>query len=82
MRSTWADAWKRNLKSGGTLLALEFPLEAEGREGPPWPLSHETYKDVLEPAGFELVKRAQVAEGDATRADRKGREALSIWRRT
>ena len=81
MRDEWAQAWHRNLAPGGLLITMMFPLEPQGREGPPWPVSRVAYKNALEPLGFECFKDEQVSEEDATVHNRKGREAFALWRR-
>ena len=50
-RSEWADAWSKWVKPGGVLVTLMFPVEPEGREGPPWPVSADLYHEVLDPKG-------------------------------
>ena len=51
MRTRWAEAWARWLKPGGELVTLMFPVEEEGRQGPPWPVPVQLYKSVLTPQG-------------------------------
>jgi hypothetical protein len=80
MRKKWAEAWHRHLKPGGTLITLQFPLEPNGREGPPWPVQKEAYEDVLLPLGFECTSYEIVGKEDAVRDDRVGREAIAVWR--
>jgi len=84
MRADTARAWARLLKSGGVLVTLEFPLhggypDPSKTEGPPWPVSHEDYKKVLEPAGFKLEERYEVP-AELSHSGRGGREAMAIWR--
>lgn len=81
MRASWAQAWARNLRSDGTLVSLIFPLEEDGREGPPWPVQKEAYSRALEPEGFTLERYDLVAEEEATEARRVGKEALAVWRK-
>jgi hypothetical protein len=81
MRKSWAEAWHCHLKPGGFLITLQFPLEPDGREGPPWPVQKEAYEKVLLPVGFECTRYERVTEADATREDRAGREAIAVWRR-
>lgn len=80
MRASWGEAWQRNLRPGGSLITMMFPMEPEGREGPPWPVSKQAYADALVPVGFECVKEEPVAEADATTANRAGREVFAIWK--
>jgi hypothetical protein len=79
MRDSWADAWARHLKPGGTLIALAFPIEDCDRGGPPWPLQLSIYDNLLTPRGFKCVKADPVPEHDATVPDRAGREILTVW---
>lgn len=51
MRQKWAEAWSQWLVPGGELVTLMFPVEPEGREGPPWPVPLQLYDDTLSPAG-------------------------------
>ena len=51
MRQKWAEAWAQWLAPGGELVTLMYPVEAEGREGPPWPVPVQLYDDTLRPAG-------------------------------
>lgn len=51
MREQWGEAWSHWLKPSGTLVTLMFPMEPEGREGPPWPVSTELYHKHLDPHG-------------------------------
>lgn len=53
MRQKWAEAWAQWLTPGGELVTLMFPVEAEGRQGPPWPVPLQLYEDTLRPAGPE-----------------------------
>ena len=50
-RREWADAWSKWVRPGGVLVTLMFPMEPEGREGPPWPVSAEAYRQVLDNTG-------------------------------
>ena len=51
MRQKWAEAWSQWLAPGGELITLMFPVEPEGREGPPWPVPLQLYDDTLTSAG-------------------------------
>lgn len=51
-RSEWAEAWSKWLRPDGILVTLMFPVEPEGREGPPWPVSAEAYHQVLDKTGI------------------------------
>eukprot|EP00892_Ulva_mutabilis_P009053 jgi/Ulvmu1/651/UM010_0022.1 len=79
MRRAWAEGWARRLRSGGTLLALAFPIEEKGREGPPWPLQVSDYEEALVPCGFRCIKLEPVVPEKATQPKRAGREILTVW---
>ena len=51
VRQQWAATWARWLQPGGQLVTLMFPVEPEGREGPPWPVPLELYQNLLPPQG-------------------------------
>ena len=51
VRKQWAQTWARWLQPGGQLVTLMFPVEPEGREGPPWPVPLELYQELLPPQG-------------------------------
>ena len=51
MRQKWAETWFKWLTPGGELVTLMFPVEPEGREGPPWPVPTQLYDNTLKPAG-------------------------------
>ncbi len=51
MRKKWAQAWSSWLQPGGELVSLMFPVESEGRDGPPWPVPVELYDATLKPEG-------------------------------
>ena len=52
-REQWAETWGRWLKPGGELVTLMFPVEPEGREGPPWPVPLQLYDQLLPPQGSD-----------------------------
>ena len=81
MHKSWAQAWARNLRPGGTLVTLMFPLEPVGRSGPPWPVQEEAYAAVLEAAGFSRLSCTAVPAAEATTPARAGKEALAVWRK-
>lgn len=82
MRADWANAWARHLKPGGLLVALMFPVEGmedRDRQGPPWPVWPELYKEYLVPSlGFELRSMEQVPK-EQSHSGREGREWLAVW---
>lgn len=79
MRAQWAAAWRRHLAPGGHLATMMFPIEEEGREGPPWPVSVEAYEAALRPEGFKCVLQERVQEGEATVSSRAGKEVFAVW---
>jgi hypothetical protein len=51
-RGNWAAAWARYLGQPGARLAcLAFPLNSDRETGPPWPLTVQLYRDLLEAQG-------------------------------
>eukprot|EP00884_Botryococcus_braunii_P018800 jgi/Botrbrau1/5603/Bobra.97_2s0026.2 len=80
MRRDWAKVWGSLIKPSGQLIAQLFPLEAPGREGPPWPLQPELYDDLLIPEGFEKVESTPVPE-HLSCDSRKGKEVWLRWRK-
>ena len=79
MREDWADGWARRIRSGGTLLALCFPVTSADKMGPPWPVAVEDYEAVLLPRGFVCAGIQPVEPVDATTPARAGKEILTIW---
>lgn len=79
MRAEWAAAWRRNLKPGAHLATMMFPIEEEGRQGPPWPVSVEAYTKALEPEGFTCVMQEQVEALEATVENRASKEVFAVW---
>ncbi len=53
MRGRWAEAWGRQIKPGGELVTLMFPIDASmpRDQGPPFPLTPELYAELLSPHG-------------------------------
>lgn len=77
MRPQWAEKLAKLLKVGSTVVTLMFPMvPMEG--GPPFSLTVETYKELLEPYGFHLYR----LDRDITSFPRRqGREHLGLWKR-
>ena len=51
LRNDWARTWTKVVKSGGYLIALEYPIRPDDKTGPPWPVSPQIYADLLMPLG-------------------------------
>jgi methyl halide transferase len=75
MRPRWASELKRLLKSGAMLVTLMYPL-SDHEGGPPYALSTEIYKNLLQDS-FELLS----IEDAPTIERRQGKEKLAIWKR-
>jgi methyl halide transferase len=74
-RNDWANRMKELIKPGGMLMTLMFPLQDHDLEkGPPFPLSVETYYDLLRD-GFKL----ESLEVCRSPPKRQGREKLAVW---
>jgi SAM-dependent methyltransferase len=83
LRGNWAERMSTLLKpKTGRLLTLIFPF-LEGVDtsgplrGPPFPVTVQDYKRVLEPLGFEAVEGPYVSEH--TVESRKGQEYICWW---
>ena len=76
-RLEWAQQMRRLIRPGGEIVSLVFPVgDFEG--GPPFALSPDVVKDLLEPAGFENVSLTEVPEEQWARGRQ---EYLYRWRR-
>ena len=82
MRSDWAPAWRRILRPGGKLITLIFPVdESLPFEGPPWPVTPELYKELLDGKnGFVLVSMEKVPD-EQSHSQRSGKEWMAVWER-
>lgn len=72
-----AEKLAKLLKVGSTVITLMFPL-VELESGPPFSLSVQSYKDLLEPYGFELYRLEREIESYPRR---QGFEHLGVWKR-
>lgn len=79
MRQSWAEAWHRVLAPGAELVTLIFPLGNESDYGPPFPLSFELVKSLLEPKGFELISAEDVPSEQLARGGMSG-EVVARWK--
>ncbi len=52
-RAQWAAHWSRHLAPGALLVTLVFPImpDADPNVGPPFPISPQLYRELLEPHG-------------------------------
>lgn len=78
MRQQWANKMKELLHEEGELITLMFPVDntLPRDQGPPFPVSPEIYRSVLEPAGLTLVSLKPCATSIKPRL---GREWLGRW---
>ncbi|DBA66412.1 TPA: hypothetical protein ACH3X2_002391 [Trebouxia sp. C0005] len=81
MRRKWAQTWSSWLRPGGELVTLMFPVESEGREGPPWPVPVELYDDMLKPEGFTRTYLQQVPPEQCHKG-REGKTWIGRWTST
>ena len=83
-RGAWAAAWKALVAPGGALITLIFPVETGDdahKQGPPWPVTPDVYRGLLEgEGGFECETLAAVPPALSHRG-RGGREWVGVWRR-
>jgi SAM-dependent methyltransferase len=58
IRHDWAKKMAELIKEGGELLALIFPINSEriNIQSPPFPVTLELLKELLEPVGFECLE--------------------------
>lgn len=78
LRQTWASTMQRLVKPDGELVTLIFPLGTyEG--GPPYAMSVDLVRGLLESVGFEAVYLEPVAP-TLSHSDRSGKEVLGRWR--
>lgn len=78
-RTRWAERVDELLAPGGELVTLIFPVvDEDPAEGPPYPMSPELVRDLLEPRfeAFYLEPAARSHQG------REGKEWLGRWRRS
>lgn len=77
MRHGWASGIDRLLARDGKLITLIFPLgNFEG--GPPFAMSFELIKGLLDSLGLEAIESSQPK---VSHAARQGREWLAVWQR-
>lgn len=76
MRVDWGKRMGELIKEGGQLLTLVFPIPLDGEEssnpnaeGPPYPVSVDEYRKVLEPQGFSIEFEHRSASSIPQRAD-------------
>ncbi|MEW5307083.1 MAG: hypothetical protein WDW38_002155 [Sanguina aurantia] len=82
MHSMWAASWAANIRPGGELVTLMFPVVermTSSDVGAPWPLTLQRYSQLLLPE-FELISMGKVPDGDS-HPGREGREWMGRWRR-
>jgi len=90
-RNDWGKRMGDIVAPNGTLLTLAFPivlpdtdmLEKKQNEtlmGPPYAVTIEEYKRVLEPNGFQMMY--EPVESEFTEASRKGKEVPIWWKKT
>lgn len=84
LRSQWTQQMAQLLKPHGKLLTLIFPIfpkdspEMLAMDGPPYPVSIEVYKKVLEPLGFVMMP-GNPYESEFTVSRRQGKEMVCWW---
>ena len=81
MRSGWADCMDRLLSKDGELVTLIFPIKTPAFEGgPPYCMSPELVRGLLEPRGFSAVALDEVPNEMLARGH-IAKEFLGRWRK-
>ncbi|WVQ82859.1 hypothetical protein IAT38_004994 [Cryptococcus sp. DSM 104549] len=82
LRSRWARQMSSLSRSGTTLITLMFPLPPQAAPvgGPPFALSEEIYKELLEPEGWEMVWGQEI-DVPQRKTGPPGGEKLAVWKK-
>lgn len=81
-RAEWAAQMDALLTADGTLVTLIFPVKTPPFEGgPPYCMSVELVRALLEPRGFSAVELHEVPEAELARGGFAG-EWIGTWRKT
>jgi len=85
LRTSWAETYTRLSLPHSFLITLQFPLDDERTDGPPYSLSRSIYQDLLG-ADWEEVWGRDATEDESVGGSggpvfRKGRERLAVWKK-
>ena len=82
LRESWGQRTAELLKpNSGRLLTLIFPILPDApMEGPPYPVSVDDYRKVLEPHGVFMIA-GEPHENPLTVPSRQGKELVALWGR-
>jgi len=78
MRESWADRMAELVAPTGELITMIYPVDDTIVGGPPFRMSPDIVKGLLEPRGFKAIYLEPVTNGHSSRA---GKEWLGRWRK-
>jgi SAM-dependent methyltransferase len=86
VRNYWAEQMARLVKPGGVLLTLIYPIRPPDDKGPPFSVSLELLRELLQPVGFECLELdmlpAQLChEGRDGSEEGRGTSGIGRWKR-
>lgn len=78
-RDKWADTYVKLIKRGtGRLVTAIFPI-VEKPDGPPFAMTIDLVRNLLEPRGFVASGPIEMLPDDQVHPGREGKTALAIW---
>lgn len=85
LRESWADTYTRLLKPGGILISLVFPIHGDRTTGPPFSLSPDLVRSLLngqakKHEGSPVWEELADLEPKNSNATRVGAERVMVWR--
>jgi SAM-dependent methyltransferase len=77
IREQWADTYSKIISRDGKLITIIFPLKTnDPLVGPPYQISFDLARELLEPRGFQCVYHSDV---QVSIPSRQGSEQVAIW---
>jgi hypothetical protein len=76
LRPAWAQQMHRLLEPNGVLVCLMFPLNSDHTGGPPYAVTTQLYRDLLDPLGFKSTRFHEV---EASLPGREGKEWIGLF---
>ena len=83
MRHKWAKKMSSLVEKGGMVITMMFPLGSElGEDGPPFTLTVDLYRELLESNGFRAVDGPRIVRNDQAHERRgDGKSGFARWER-